>query len=90
MPATSGKHLSASRKVVTDFPASLFQRTERAAHELSMNRSRLIRLAVETFLRQMDREQLERAVAESLTANIEMNAQLMEEFKYVDAESSDL
>jgi metal-responsive CopG/Arc/MetJ family transcriptional regulator len=79
-----------AKKVVTDFPAPLFQRTEQAAQELSMNRSRLIRLAVEAFLRQRDRDNLERALAESFAANAKMDDDLMEEFKHVDTEHSPL
>jgi metal-responsive CopG/Arc/MetJ family transcriptional regulator len=79
-----------AKKVVTDFPAPLFQRTEQAAQELSMNRSRLIRLAVEAFLRQRDRDNLERALAESFAANTKMDDDLMEGFQDVDTDHSPL
>jgi metal-responsive CopG/Arc/MetJ family transcriptional regulator len=74
------------KKVVTDFPLPLYQETERAARELSMNRSRFIRSAVETFLRNREREKLERAIAESLVANAELDRQLVDEFKYPDSD----
>lgn len=74
------------RKVVTDFPAPLFQETERAAHELAMTRSSLIRTAVASFLETRRREKLERAIAESFSANVELDRQLMDEFRHVDAD----
>ena len=55
-----------------------------------MNRSRLIRLAVEAFLRQRDRDNLERALAESFAENAKMDDDLMEEFKHVDTDRSPL
>ena len=77
---------STVKKVVTDFPAPLFQETERVARELSMNRSAFIRSAVEAFLRNRQRETLEKAIAESLLANSELDRQLREDFKYADAD----
>jgi metal-responsive CopG/Arc/MetJ family transcriptional regulator len=87
--AVAARRVSA-KKVVADFPTPLFERTEQAAQELSMNRSRLIRLAVEVFLRRRDRQKLERAIAESLEANAATDAELMEEFKHVDADTAAL
>jgi metal-responsive CopG/Arc/MetJ family transcriptional regulator len=75
-----------ARKIVIDFPAPLFQETERAVHELSMNRSQLIRSAVEMFLRVRRREKLECQIAESFRANAEFDRQLVEDFAHVDAE----
>ena len=75
-----------ARKIVVDFPAPLFQETERAVHELSMNRSVLIRSAVEMFLRVRQREKLERQIAESFSANAEFDRQLVEDFAHVDAD----
>lgn len=74
-------------KVAVDFPASLFRETEQAARELSMNRSQIIRSAVEMFLRQRDRERLERAIAESFQANRDLDRRLVDEFRYVDADA---
>ena len=73
-------------KIAVDFPAPLFQETERAVRELSTNRSSLIRVAVETFLRTRQREKLERQIAGSFSANAESDRQLMDDFKHVDAE----
>lgn len=74
-----------ARKIAVDFPAPLFQETERAVHELSMNRSTLIRSAVEMYLRVWRREKLERQIAESFAANAEFDRQLVEDFAHVDA-----
>jgi hypothetical protein len=79
-----------AKKVVADFPVQLFERTEQAARELSMNRSRLIRFAVEAFLRRRDRQKLERAIAESLGANAAADMELMEEFKHLDTDTAAL
>jgi len=76
---------TAVKKVVTDFPVPLFQAAERAAHELSMNRSCFIRTAIESFLRNREKEKLEQAIAESFRANAELDRQLVDEFKYADA-----
>jgi metal-responsive CopG/Arc/MetJ family transcriptional regulator len=75
-----------ARKIVIDFPAALFQETERAVQELSTNRSVLIRSAVEMYLRVRQREKLERQIAESSAANAEFDRQLVEDFAHVDAE----
>jgi metal-responsive CopG/Arc/MetJ family transcriptional regulator len=74
-----------ARKIVIDFPAALFQETERAVQELSTNRSVLIRSAVEMYLRVRQREKLERQIAESFAANAEFDRQLVEDFAHVDA-----
>jgi len=83
--ATAGRH-AAVKKVVTDFPADLFREAERAAQELSMNRSSFIRTAVESFLHNREKEKLEKAIAESFLANAELDRQLVDEFRYTDAD----
>jgi hypothetical protein len=87
MRASAAKHPARSIKVAIDFPAPLFTETERAAHELSVNRSQLIRSAVEIFLRRRKREKLERAIAESFQANRDLDRQLMDEFRHVDVDA---
>ncbi len=77
---------AAVKKVVTDFPADLFREAERAAQELSMNRSSFIRSAVESFLHNREKEKLEKAIAESFLANAELDRQLVDEFRYTDAD----
>jgi metal-responsive CopG/Arc/MetJ family transcriptional regulator len=87
MRASAARHATTPIKVAVDFPAPLFRETEQAAHELSVNRSQLIRSAVEIFLRQRNREKLERAIAESFHANRDLDRRLMDEFRHVDADS---
>jgi len=82
VPATAKQ----ARKIAVDFPAPLFLETERAVHELSMNRSTLIRSAVEMYLRVWQREKLERQIAESFSANAEFDSQLVKDFAHVEAE----
>jgi hypothetical protein len=86
-PAATARRAAQPIKVAIDFPASLFRETEQAAHELSLNRSQLIRSAVEMFLRRRNREKLERAIAESFRANSELDRRLVDEFRYVDADA---
>ena len=87
IPAAAARRAARPIKVAVDFPASLFRETEEAARELSMNRSQIIRWAVEMFLRQRDRESLERAIAESFQANRDLDQRLVDEFRYVDADA---
>jgi hypothetical protein len=51
-----------------------------------MNRSRFIRSAVETFLRNREKEKLEQAIAESFLANADLDRRLVDEFKYPDSD----
>ncbi len=86
VPATAIRRPS-TRKVVADFPAPLFDATDRAARELSINRSHLIRSAVEEFLQRRNRAKLEREIADSFAANAELDRRLVEDFRHVDAEA---
>lgn len=58
-----------ARRVVIDFPESLFDATEHAAVELEINRSSLIREAVRQFLEELHRRKLERELVEGYIAN---------------------
>jgi metal-responsive CopG/Arc/MetJ family transcriptional regulator len=73
-----------SRKVVVDFPDVLFQRAERAAAALSTNRSGLIRAAVEHYLQSLERERMERELADGYTANTALDRRISQEFSAVD------
>ena len=64
MPGTA-----AVRRVVVDFPTPLLNRAERAIAELRVNRSELIRMAVEQYLESLQRAKLERELAEGYAAN---------------------
>jgi metal-responsive CopG/Arc/MetJ family transcriptional regulator len=65
MPATAAK----PKRVVIDFPEPLFQATDHAANELAINRSSLIRRAVEQFLGEMERQKLEKELEQGYLAN---------------------
>lgn len=65
MRATAAK----AKRVVIDFPEQLFEATEDAATELAINRSSLIREAVQQFLEARYRQKLERELAEGYIAN---------------------
>jgi hypothetical protein len=63
-------------------------RTESARAELEMNRSELIRMAVEQFLERLDRAKVERELVERYTANAIQAGQTCEGFAYVDSEGA--
>ncbi len=68
-----------AKRVVIDFPASLFEATENAAVELAINRSSLIREAVKQFLEERQRQKLEQELAEGYIANAVSSRILAEE-----------
>ena len=74
-----------SVKIAIDLPASLFRKTEKAVSELSTNRSSLVRAALDMFLQKLERDKLEREIADSFSANQDLDRQLLEDFKHVDA-----
>ena len=57
------------KRVVIDFPHPLFAAAEVAATELKINRSSLIREAVQQFLAELHRQKLEKKLAEGYAAN---------------------
>src|ERR1700737_5605270 len=58
-----------SKKVIIEFPEDLLERTEAAASELSTDRSKFIRRAVEKALAVLERRKLDRELADAYTAN---------------------
>jgi metal-responsive CopG/Arc/MetJ family transcriptional regulator len=76
-----------SRKVVIDFPKPLFERTERAAAELAINRSALIRSAVDQYLEALHRKRLDEELAAGYAANAELDRRIAAEFSSVDYET---
>lgn len=77
---------AAKRKVVIDFPQDLFEEAEKAAGELQINRSSLVRVAVEQFIKDLHRKKLERQLIDGYTANAALSRQTSEEFSFVDSE----
>jgi metal-responsive CopG/Arc/MetJ family transcriptional regulator len=80
----TAKARSSIRRVVVDFPEPLFDRAERVAAELAMNRSDLIRKAVEGYLEALQRATLERELAEGYVANASQARLACEEFAHAD------
>ena len=76
----------AGRKVIVEFPAALYAETERATEQLSINRSTLIRSAVQEFLDKWHREELEKELAEGYVANAREARETAEAFSHVDSE----
>ena len=83
LPTTATRQ---AKKVAVDFPAPLFQETERAAQELSTTRSFFIRSAVERFLADLRQQKLEQELAAGYVANDSQAASVAEEFSQVDAD----
>jgi metal-responsive CopG/Arc/MetJ family transcriptional regulator len=80
--ASAGSH-----KVVIDFPKPLFERTERATAELAINRSALIRSAVDQYLETLHRKRLDEELAAGYPANAELDRRIAAEFSSVDYET---
>jgi metal-responsive CopG/Arc/MetJ family transcriptional regulator len=78
----------AARRVVVEFPASLLNRAEDVLPELAINRSELIRNAVEQYLETLQRAKLERELAEGYIANAAHARFLCQEFANVDTDIS--
>jgi hypothetical protein len=74
------------RKVVIEFPTPLFERTERAA-ELAINRSALIRSAVDHYLETLHRKRLDEELAAGYAANAELDRRIAAEFSSVEYET---
>lgn len=79
---------AAVKRVVVEFPAPLFDRAERVLSELAINRSELIRNAVERYLEALQQAKLEQELAEGYIANAAQARSLCEEFGYVDGDIS--
>ncbi len=78
--------IRASRKIIIDFPAALYAETEAATATLAINRSTLIRSAVEDFLHKLRRDKLEKELAEGYIANAAQARQTAEDFSHLDTE----
>jgi hypothetical protein len=78
---------SATRKVIVEFSEKLLKETEEAASQLSTDRSKLIRSAVESYLAGLKKTELEQALAEGYRVHGELDRQIAEEFAYSDTEN---
>jgi metal-responsive CopG/Arc/MetJ family transcriptional regulator len=75
-----------TKKVLVEFPEDLLKKAEKAASELSTDRSKLIRLAVETFLEERAITQLEAELAEGYRNFAAFDLAIAKEFEYIDSE----
>ncbi len=87
MPRAAVSKVSASRKIIVDFPAVLYEETQKAVQELSVKRSVLIRKAVSEYLDRMARRKLARELVEGYRANAALNREISEDFVHVDADN---
>ena len=78
---------SATRKVIVEFSETLLKETEEAASQLSTDRSKLIRSAVESYLERLKKTELEEALAEGYRTHGELDLQIAEEFAHLDDEN---
>jgi metal-responsive CopG/Arc/MetJ family transcriptional regulator len=76
----------AGRKVIVELPASLYAETEKAIAQLSINRSHLIRSALQEFLDKLRKKELESELADGYIANASQARQTAEAFSRVDSE----
>ncbi|MDQ2841951.1 MAG: hypothetical protein M3Y72_13115 [Acidobacteriota bacterium] len=75
------------KKVSFDIPRSLFARVEAAASELHLkDTSTFLRQAIERFLIDLQKENLQRELEEGYLANAMLGDQTMKDFEFVDAE----
>ncbi len=77
----------AVKRVAIDFPEPLLRETEEVASQLEINRSNLIRDAVEEYLKVVRRKRLELELAVACEANAEFERQICDEFAHVDSEN---
>ena len=76
----------AGRKVIVELPASLYAETEKAITQLSINRSNLIRSAIQEYLDKLRKKELETELAEGYIANAPRARETAEAFSHVDSE----
>lgn len=78
---------AAAKRIAVDFPKQLLDQAERATRELAINRSELIRLAVEQFVESLRRAKLEQELAEGYQANAKLDRTIADGFASVDYET---
>ncbi len=78
---------SATKKVIVEFSETLLKETEEAASQQSTDRSKLIRSAVERYLENLKKAELEQALAEGYRTHGELDRQIAEQFAHSDNEN---
>jgi metal-responsive CopG/Arc/MetJ family transcriptional regulator len=77
----------ATRKVIVEFSERLLRETEDAASQMSTDRSKLIRSAVESYLEQRKKAELEAALAEGYRIHAALDREIAAEFAHSDNEN---
>jgi predicted DNA-binding protein len=85
--AAAAQRGSSTRKILIEFPEELLERAQVLADEQATDRSKLIRTAVEKYVRLVERQRLERELAEAYQANSKLALEITREFSAVDGES---
>jgi metal-responsive CopG/Arc/MetJ family transcriptional regulator len=75
-----------TKKVVSDFPISLYKETDEVAAEMHMSRSAIIRRAVEDLLKARRHKQLESEIDEYFRDHADFERRIMDDFRHVDSE----
>ena len=84
--APAGVRANRKERVLIEFPSNLLKRADAVARSLEINRSGLIRNAVERLLDEIESREFERQLAAGYAANAEMNRALAREFSAIDRE----
>jgi predicted DNA-binding protein len=85
--AAAAQKGSSTRRILIEFPEELLERAQILADEQATDRSKFIRTAVEKYVRMIERQRLERELAEAYQANSELALGITREFSAVDGES---
>ena len=83
-PKAAAAGPGAPKKVVVDFPDTLFRETESVVAELSISRSDFVRLAVEEYIRERRRKKLQDELIEGYVANAGAAREIAEELTQFD------
>ncbi|MGA8597985.1 MAG: hypothetical protein WB676_24990 [Bryobacteraceae bacterium] len=75
-----------TKRVVVQFPMSLYEEARMAIKELHTSQADLIRSAVKRFLEERRQRKLEEALAQGYIANAKLSARINEEFAFADSE----
>ncbi len=84
MPAVSTT--AAMRKVMFTMPPDLLHQLDDAAIQLEVNRSQLIRHAIQLYLDEQQRQAMEAQLTEGYRIHAARDQQISEAFRYTDAE----
>ena len=78
---------ASTKRILIEFPENLLERTEAAAEELSTDRSKLIRSAVENFLESMEQQRIQRELEEAYAANANFALLVCDDLAHLDGDA---